>query len=139
VKKRSIKPRRLNGSKTSTFQRPATLKGVYKLYVMKDRGEFCYIGLAKRGMAQRMRTGCKPNTTTGYHGYQLKGLRDFDLHVCVLPVSKDKRFPEAVEAELAFLIRTKTGRWPTRQHEIHFHNDVPSAKALAKRLFRKLG
>lgn len=133
-----IKPTHFNGEPTRTFRDPATCGKTHKLYVMMKGCEFCYVGIARTSISTRMRTGCKPNTAHGYHGYDLKGLTAFDLYVYVLPEHADDNFPEAVEAELVYLIRNKTHRWPTRQHEIHFHNYVKGAKPLARELYRRL-
>ena len=39
---------------------------------------------------------------------------------------------EAVEAELVYYIREKTGQWPKYQMEIHFHGATESEKEIAK-------
>jgi hypothetical protein len=41
---------------------------------------------------------------------------------------------EAVEAELVYFIREKTGKWPKYQMEIHFHE----ASAIVRRVARKI-
>ena len=41
---------------------------------------------------------------------------------------------ENIEAELAFLIRTKTGKWPLNQNEIHFNNKFDNGKEIAEKM-----
>ncbi|MDO8578754.1 MAG: hypothetical protein Q7R50_06200 [Dehalococcoidales bacterium] len=36
---------------------------------------------------------------------------------------------EAIEGELVYYIREKTGKWPKYQMEIHFHSDVTEGES----------
>ena len=45
-------------------------------------------------------------------------------------------FVESVEAELVYLIRKKTGKWPCFQNEIHFSNhNLKKAKEIALAIY----
>lgn len=52
------------------------------------------------------------------------------VHVFVFDEKFDtNRGPiEAIEGELVFLIRQRTGQWPKYQNEIHFTNSAPAKK-----------
>ncbi len=52
-------------------------------------------------------------------------------------IHNEKKYYEAIEAEIAFLIRFKTGKWPECQCEIHFHN-IPYAKQIAEKIYNKI-
>jgi len=135
-----IAPEKLDGEPVGTFKAPATTAGLQKLYVVKRGQSFCYVGTTSMTMAGRLRVGFKPHTETGYHGYQWRNLKRVDLSVNVTRLGRAAI--EATEAELVHLIRQKTGRWPTHQTEIHFHN-LPGARGercreRARRLFERL-
>ena len=120
IRDRCVRPFLLDGQPVKSFRAPATTKGVEKIYVIMHAADFCYVGLASTPMASRMYTGFHPREKTGYHGYAWKGLGTIDVHVW--PTGLDRKASETIEAELVFLIRRETGRWPTFQTEIHFHN-----------------
>jgi hypothetical protein len=44
---------------------------------------------------------------------------------------------EAIEGELVFLIRQRTGDWPRYQNEIHFTNSA-AAKKIAVKIYSKI-
>jgi hypothetical protein len=61
----------------------------------------------------------------------LKGDKQKDLPIVT--------FVEGIEAELVYLVRSKTGRWPLFQNEIHFNNDNhEKTKEIALRIYRKV-
>ena len=46
-------------------------------------------------------------------------------------------FVESVEAELVYLVRNKTGKWPKNQNEIHFNNfEIEKAKQVAEKIYK---
>jgi hypothetical protein len=132
-----IKPVSLDGTPVTTFCAPATSPGVQKLYVVKHNGDFCYVGIAEQSITSRLRYGFNPNVKTGYHGYPWRHLPNVDLYVWTT-----KRFGrkamEAIEAELVFATRLNTGKWPTHQMEIHFHNPFPAAARCQRRIAQAL-
>jgi len=134
-------PVRLNGRQVNGFAGLATKRGVEKLYVVKAAGQFSYVGITSQPMAARLRYGFNPNTKTGYHGYAWRHLREIDLYVW--PSKRlDRDQIEAIEAELVYMIRKNTDRWPVHQTEIHFHNPPAEAagrqRRIAKVLFEEL-
>ena len=63
------------------------------------------------------------------------------MELFVLPFTaiQEKNYIEAVEAEIAFLVRTKNGRWPEFQNEIHFHNiEGFNANKIAKSILKEV-
>lgn len=127
-----IIPVRLNGSPVTKFRKPVTSGKSEKLYVVKSKGEVCYVGITRQGISARLRYGFNPNTATGYHGYAWKHLREVHLYVWVA-AGLDRDAVEAIEAELVYNVRKRTGEWPIHQTEIHFHNPHPDvAQSLRK-------
>ena len=51
---------------------------------------------------------------------------------------KDNGFIEAVEAEIAYLVRKNTNKWPEHQTEIHFNNSNDNAEKIAKQIYNKI-
>jgi len=141
ISKNRVVPARLDGREVPGFRCPATRSGVEKLYVVKTGDEFSYVGITSQAMSARFRYGFNPNTATGYHGYAWRHLDEIDLYVWPARwLGRDQI--EAIEAELVFLIREATGRWPIYQTEIHFHNPpanmVGRYRWIAKGLFDRL-
>ena len=51
----------------------------------------------------------------------------------------DKHQTENIEAELAFIVRNQTGRWPEMQNEIHFNNKYQDkGKKLADMMYKQI-
>lgn len=116
-----------------TFGPPLTSKKP-KLYLIKDRDEFVYVGITQQSLRNRFRYGFNADGESGYHGYKWKEKSLIQLYVWCF----DELTPyqlEGVEAELVYLIRTKTGMWPIYQNEIHFNNDYDKAKEIAKSIY----
>jgi len=114
----------VNGQQTTHFVAPDTELGIQKIYIVKDSKDICYVGTTSQPMSSRLRTGFIDNGHYGYHGYKWKDkLKRAELLVWAFPsVSRDSI--EAIEGELVYLIRNRTGRWPKHQMEIHFHPDA---------------
>jgi len=83
--------------------------------------------------------GLKAKGKNGYHGYAWKSIRhSLTLDVlCWAGNGNIRKELEAVEAEVAFLCRQKTGEWPLSQTEIHFRPPKEIHKKLAKQIYKK--
>ena len=114
----------VNGQQITHFVAPDTKSGIQKLYVVRDSKDICYVGITSQPMSSRLRTGFIDDGHYGYHGYKWKDkLKQAELLVWTFPdIAKDSI--EAIEGELVYLIRNRTGKWPKYQMEIHFHPDV---------------
>ncbi|MDO8804455.1 MAG: hypothetical protein Q7R35_08485 [Elusimicrobiota bacterium] len=107
------------------FYKPATIRGLAKLYTVSDADSLIYVGISQQPMAGRLNYGFKANGESGYHGYKWRDLKR-QLRLTVWTAQKDGspaqlRELETVEAEVAFLCRQRSGLWPVYQHEIHFY------------------
>ena len=114
----------VNGQQTTHFVAPDTKSGIQKLYVVKEGKDICYVGITSQPMSSRLRIGFIDYGHYGYHGYKWKDkLKQAELLVWTFPdTAKDSI--EAIEGELVYLIRNRTGKWPKYQMEIHFHPDA---------------
>ncbi len=98
-----------------------------KIYILRYGGEIIYAGITKMPLSSRFWYGLAASGKKGYHGYAWKQLarngesKMIDLFVYLF---KDKERTEVIEAEIVYLIRNKTGKWPQYQTEIHFHHDA---------------
>ncbi|MDN3205650.1 hypothetical protein [Algoriphagus sediminis] len=129
------------------FSKSVTLNKLPKIYVILDGKEVLYVGFTSQSVGSRLSGGLKADGKNGYHGYGWKGLEKVELKIFVFePYSEDEQtkkqqrlFAEAVEAELAFLIRSKTDSWPKYQSEIHFNNVSPKqVRDVAKVIYSHL-
>ena len=134
IANKRIWPTRIGGSPGSTFHAPVTHRDKQKLYVVMNGSDFCYVGITSQPMSTRLRTGFRPNTKMGYHGYKWSVLSQVDLHIWMSTVGRDRT--ESIEAELVFLIRQETGSWPIYQTEIHFHNPIGATGSTDRELAR---
>ena len=122
----------VNGEKISHFIAPDTKAGKQKLYVLKDDSEIFYVGITSRPMSSRLRSSFKADGKHGYYGYKWIGkITRADLLIWCFP-DKKQSFTEAVEGELVYLIRNRTGKWPKYQMEIHFHGASEKQKQIAE-------
>jgi len=103
------------------FIKPDTQAG-QKLYLVGYGRKLHYVGITNRPMSARISMGLKAKGKNGYHGYAWKKIREpLTLHVICWGGNRNLRKEiEAIEAEIAFLCRRKTGEWPLSQTEIHF-------------------
>jgi hypothetical protein len=122
----------VNGEQTACFIAPDTESGIQKLYVVMDGRDICYVGITSQPMSSRLRIGFVTSGHYGYHGYKWKDkLGQAELLVWTFPdTAKDSI--EAIEAELVYYIREKTGNWPKYQMEIHFHEASEAERQVAK-------
>lgn len=121
------------------FSKPATTRGVAKLYTVSDGGALIYVGIAVQPMSSRLNVGLKAIGKGGYHGYKWKefprhlALTVWTGHIDGQPASP--REMETVEAEVAFLCRHLSGQWPAFQHEIHFYPSLSRHRTAAQRIY----
>ncbi len=128
----------LNGHKISHFVAPESKSGIQKLYVVKDGSDICYVGITSQSMSSRLRGGLVDNGHFGYHGYKWKNkLKKAELLIWTFP-AKTRDSVEAIEAELVYYIREKTGNWPKYQMEIHFHRASEAEKQISKSILSQL-
>ena len=122
----------VNGETISHFIAPDTKTGTQKLYVLKNDNEIFYVGITSGPMSSRLRSGFRARGEHGYHGYKWIGkITRADLLIWCFS-DKKQSFTEAVEAELVYLIRNYTGKWPKYQMEIHFHGASKSEMQIAE-------
>ncbi len=125
----------VNGKTTDHFVTPDTKAGPQKLYVLKNRKEIYYVGVTSLLMSSRLRIGYRAKGEQGYHGYKWIGkISKAELLVWCF-TEADRSPAEAVEGELVYLVRNRTGKWPTYQMEIHFH---PNASNKEKQIAETL-
>ena len=120
-----------NGEKGTKFLRPDSLNKLPKLYVVKNGKEFYYVGITTQNIKERLRQGFNAKGEHGYHGYKWQNQDSVELLVWSFP-DNTKDYVEAIEAELVYFIREKTGDWPKYQMEIHFHGASEEQKRIAK-------
>lgn len=128
----------VNDQQTTHFIAPDTKSGIQKLYIIKEGEEIYYVGITSQSMISRLRIGFIDNGHYGYHGYKWKDkLKKAELLVFTFPDIADnddkaRDHIEAVEAELVYYIREKTGSWPKYQMEIHFHESSEDERQIAR-------
>lgn len=112
--------------------------GRQKLYLFLSEASPVYVGITTQPIRARLRYGFKAKGEHGYHGYSIRNhLTSFTMLVWYHAESNDaaaRADLEAVEAEVAFLIRLQDGQWPRFQTEIHFHQSEPRHQTAAKAL-----
>jgi len=124
VSKTDYKCISVNGKPTGHFITPDTKAGKQKLYVLKNSKELYYVGATSLPMSARLRIGYRAKGEQGYHGYKWIG-KISRAELLVWCFTKSRRsHVEAIEGELVYLIRNRTGKWPKYQMEIHFHSDA---------------
>ena len=136
---------------TESYRKFSTDRAIFKIYIVKHNSTILYVGMTKqrisvrfgqsfRAYKQKLVTG--ESNSRGDSGYKwiLKHRNTEDhLELFVFPFSDEteKHNIEAVEAEIAFLVKIQTGRWPECQNEIHFHNiDGVNADKQAKAILK---
>jgi predicted GIY-YIG superfamily endonuclease len=119
------------------FQSPLTDKD-YKIYIItNESNDVYYIGATKDSIRQRLTLGLNADGSKGYHGYKWKHLNSVFLNVWIFK-DYDQDKIENIEAELAFLVRMKTEKWPKHQNEIHFNNKFTEGKEIAMDIYNQL-
>ena len=120
-----------NGQCGGGFISPDTLDTLPKLYVVKKDGIIYYVGITTQDIRKRLRYGFSAQGKHGYHGYKWKNQNIVELLIWCFPSNTEDQV-EAVEAELVYFIRQKTGKWPNYQMEIHFHQASETEMKVAR-------
>lgn len=125
------------GNLTPNLSKPLTGSD-YKIYIVTANKEVLYIGTTKSSLKSRLNSGLKANGKNGYHGYKWKNEKKIRIFVWNF-TELDKYQTENIEAELAFNVRNKTGKWPKFQNEIHFNNSYEEkGKRIAKKMYEQI-
>ena len=125
-----------NGEQGKGFVYPDVSDKLPKLYIVKHGKGICYVGITSQDIRKRLRYGLSAKGEHGYYGYKWKDLDEVELLIWSFPGSATD-YVEAVEAELVYFIREKTGKWPKYQMEIHFHGSSESERQVAKSILRR--
>ena len=125
------------GKLTPKLSKPLTGSD-YKIYVLTSNKKVLYIGTTKSSLKSRLNSGLKANGKNGYHGYKWKDEKNIRIFVWNFD-KLDKYQTENIEAELAFTVRNKTGKWPKFQNEIHFNNSYEEkGKKIANKMYERI-
>ncbi len=119
---------------SDTFRSPLSIKGLPKIYIVKNLSNIIYVGITSQSMKSRLRYGFKAKGKHGYHGYAWKNLKEVNLLVWCFPGREPKEV-EGIEAEIVYLIRNRTGQWPEHQTEIHFHKTTEEDRSIAEAIY----
>ena len=120
-----------NGEIGKGFDYPDVSDNLPKLYVVKRGKDIYYVGMTRQDIRKRLRQGFSAQGEHGYHGYKWKSQDTAELLIWSFPGSTQEHV-EAIEAELVYFIREKTGKWPRYQMEIHFHGASEAERQVAK-------
>lgn len=112
-----------NGELGQVFLVPDISDQLHKLYVVKNNREIYYVGITIQDIRKRLRGGFYAKGEHGYYGYKWKNEETVEMLIWCFP-DFVKEQVEAIEGELVYLIRNRTGNWPAYQMEIHFHPDA---------------
>jgi hypothetical protein len=104
------------------------------------------VGYAGQPIAARLRYGLNPKNAKGYAGYKWKNEDEVSITIftfssseAALAYTDQRLFVEAVEAEVVYGIRNRTGRWPEYQNEIHFNNhNTAEVRICAEKILAKI-
>lgn len=122
----------------------------FKIYILKDKYSYVYVGKTKQGIGTKFRQGFRSyenalngKPISGYGGYQwIKKYKPthniLQLYVFDLGDWCTDRESEAIEAEIVFQIRKNQKLWPKCQNEIHFNNDFGDAERKATQILNKV-
>ncbi|MDY6974031.1 MAG: GIY-YIG nuclease family protein [Thermodesulfobacteriota bacterium] len=98
--------------------------------------EIYYVGMTTQSIQTRLRQGFSAKGEHGYWGYKWQNQEFVELLVWTFP-DGDKDHVEAIEAELVYYVRARTGKWPTYQMEIHFHGASEVQRQIAQSILEK--
>jgi hypothetical protein len=116
-------------------------KAVPKIYILKYKEKIIYVGITKMPLSNRFRYGLSASGLGGYHGYawkQLAARKESDPINLYIYLFGSEEWTEAIEAEIVYLIRYKTGNWPEHQTEIHFHQTTKAEKSMAEKIYKEI-
>ena len=120
-----------NGEQGQGFLYPDVSDNLPKLYVVKHGKDIYYVGITRQDIRKRLRQGFSAKGEHGYHGYKWKNQEIAELLIWSFHDSTQEHV-EAIEAELVYFIRDKTGKWPKYQMEIHFHGASEKQRQIAE-------
>ncbi len=126
----------LHGVLYRTFRDPDTRNRLPKLYVVRSGPDPVYVGQTTQAMSTRLRQGLRARGEHGYYGYMWRHLPEVKILVWCFS-NRTGRHLETIEGELVHLLRSRTGKWPRHQTEIHFHNATKSQKITAEAIFEE--
>lgn len=126
-----------SGKLVSKLSKPLTGSN-YKIYVLSLKKRVLYVGTTKSSLKSRLNSGLKASGKNGYHGYKWKNQKDVRIFIWNF-TDLNKEQIENIEAELAFIVRSKTGKWPEFQNEIHFNNSYQEkGKDIADKMYSQI-
>ena len=125
-----------NGEQGQGFLHPDVSDKLPKLYIVKHNRDIYYVGITTQDIRKRLRQGFSAQGEHGYHGYKWKNQGVAELLIWSFPVSTQEHV-EAIEAELVYFIRGKTGEWPKYQMEIHFHGASDKQRKTARAILAR--
>jgi len=120
-----------NGEQGQGFLYPDVSDNLPKLYVVKRGKDIYYVGITRQDIRKRLRQGFSAKGEHGYYGYKWKNQEIAELLIWSFHDSTQEHV-EAIEAELVYFIREKTGKWPKYQMEIHFHGASEKQRQIAE-------
>lgn len=112
-----------------------------KIYILKYKREIIYVGITKSLLSSRLGSGLSASGKKGYHGYKWKELAkkgESDVIDLFVYLFKNEERTEAIEAEVVYLIRGRTGKWPKYQTEIHFHQSNNEERMGAEKIYGQI-
>lgn len=153
--KMRIEPTKIKGKKRVSYIKKvgafrkkrwyeANNESLSKIYILKLGTDIIYIGITKSKLSNRFRYGLAAIGANGYHGYKWKELAskgessDIDLFVYLFKNNEKNENIEAIEGEIAYLVRNKKGDWPKYQTEIHFHPKSAKEVKIAEKIYNQV-
>lgn len=118
-----------------SFEKPVTENKLLKIYIIKNGIDVVYVGITSQSIRNRFRYGLRARGKGGYHGYKFKNLNKINLIIFCFNKDNIGRI-EAIEAEIVYLVRNRTGNWPKHQTEIHFHKATKEEKRIAHLIYK---
>jgi len=126
-----------NGKQGEGFIHPDISDDLPKLYIVKRHKEIFYVGITTQDIRKRLRQGFSAQGEHGYYGYKWRDQKMVEILIWCFSGSSSEHV-EAIEAELVYFVREKTGNWPKYQMEIHFQRASESEKTIAKSILSML-
>jgi len=125
-----------NGKQGQGFLYPDVSDNLPKLYIVKHNRDIYYVGITIQDIRKRLRQGFSAQGEHEYHGYKWKNQGVAEVLIWSFPGSTQEHL-EAIEAELVYFIREKTGQWPKYQMEIHFHGASEEERQIARSILSR--
>ena len=136
--KKIVEIRELFNEKTiNTLKQEDNERDSYKIYIVRNKSFFLYIGTTKQPLLSRIKSGLLADGKNGYHGYKWKNEETVELFVYNFK-GLVKEEIESIEAELVSNIRVEYGKWPLFQNEIHFNNNFDFGIVIGRDIIKSL-